>query len=583
MPDLSPWEGIAVQGQQPAAPTPGPDRNTPLESRALRDAQILAGQAGDPLEHAVRFKDVQEIEARLIDTIQRNADIFNASLVRLVQAQFGAIDTEARGVAASLDEAIKSVSEATGQSISDLSASIQGEIARLDQADATLSTNLTAQIDQAIADLDQNYYTIAQTDAAISALSTDLSTQIGAVQSSLATDYYTRSGTDTAIAAATTALETQINDATAALLDDYYTAVETDTAIAAATTALEAQIGTTTATALSNYYTKAETDSAIAAVETSVGTEIDGLSTTVSSFQGAIDGIEGVHAIRINNNGHISGFGLISSIRDGLPVSDFIVSDASFKVVNSAGAGSYTPFAVFPTTRVVDGVTVPAGVYAQELFVTNANIQTLSGDKITANTITSDKIAANAVTADKIAAGSVTAGKISVADLSAVSANLGSIQVGNANIQDAAITSAKISNLAVDTLKIAGNAVTIFRNASGTVSNTANGVWTDVAIITFAPSDPNAMLLILFEASHAVTGRVAGENSPDFEGRCRISWRGSVLKTFNQVQGDMNYVGTVLAGSGATSLRLQNFYTRDAFTTGGITTVGTLIVGEIKR
>jgi hypothetical protein len=47
----------------------------------------------------------------------------------------------------------------------------------------------------------------------------------------------------------------------------------------------------------------------------------------------------------------------------------------------------------------VDGVTVPAGVYAQQLFVTNANIQTLSGDKITANTITSDKLFSNELSA----------------------------------------------------------------------------------------------------------------------------------------------------------------------------------------
>ena len=328
-----------MPGQNPAPGNAGPVRNTPLDNRAIRSMEILSGQAGEPLDHAVRFRDIQELEAKLLDTIQRNSSIFSVALARRIESQFQAIDTESKGVAQEITASFQT---------------LEGPV-------ATFSETFTDALDTTNANIATNYYTIAQTD------------------------------------------------------------------------------------------------SAIAALETSVTTELNGLETSVTTLSGSVDGIEGVHAIQIDNNGYISGFGLISSIRDGLPVSDFIVSDASFKVVNTSGAGNYTPFAVFPTTRVVDGVTVPAGVYAQELFVTNANIQTLSGDKIIVNTLNGNKITANTITSDKI----------NVSELSAITANLGTIQVGSANI----------ANLAVERIKIAAGAVTSFNLLRTNVSFTGATTW----------------------------------------------------------------------------------------------------------
>lgn len=301
MPDINPWEGVVMPGQNPAPGNAGPVRNTPLDNRAIRNMEILAGQAGDPLEHAVRFKDVQELEAKLLDIIQRNSSIFSVALARRIESQFQAIDTESKGVAEQITASFQT---------------LEGLV-------ATFTQTFTDALDTTNTNITTNYYTIAQTD------------------------------------------------------------------------------------------------SAIAALETSVGSEINGLETSVSTLSSSVDGIEGVHAIRIDNNGYISGYGLISSIRDGLPVSDFIISDASFRVVNSAGAGNYTPFAVYPTTRIVDGVTVPAGVYAENLYVTRANVS------------------------------------------------------------DAAINSAKIAELGVETLNIADNAVTVpiaaFFNGPGGFNNVPSG------------------------------------------------------------------------------------------------------------
>lgn len=179
----------------------------------------------------------------------------------------------------------------------------------------------------------------------------------------------------------------------------------------------------------------------IETVKTELETTQDGLSTSITQLQQTANGIDAVYGIRINNNGHVSGFGLISQLRNGQPVSDFIISDASFRIVNSSGAGNYTPFAVYPTGRIVDGHAVPAGVHAQDLYVTRANISVAAID--------------------------------------------------TARIANAAITNAKIGNLEVDTIKIADGAISkvavaqangIFATAnvslshSGTVSAVASFV-----------------------------------------------------------------------------------------------------------
>lgn len=117
-------------------------------------------------------------------------------------------------------------------------------------------------------------------------------------------------------------------------------------------------------------------------------TTLNGNTTAISSMTVSIDGVKAQYGIRVNNNGHISGFGLLSQLINGQPTSDFIINDASFRIVNSSGVGDFTPFAVYPTERTVDGVTVPPGVYAQDLYVTNANIASLKADKIDTRNLT---------------------------------------------------------------------------------------------------------------------------------------------------------------------------------------------------
>jgi len=115
---------------------------------------------------------------------------------------------------------------------------------------------------------------------------------------------------------------------------------------------------------------------------TSLGTTLNGNFNFVSQLDASVDGILGVHGVRINTNGHITGYSLISQAVDGGVQSDFIIVDANFRVVETSGGSARTPFAVYATPRVVDGVFVPAGVYADQLNVLRANIGFLAVDTL---------------------------------------------------------------------------------------------------------------------------------------------------------------------------------------------------------
>ena len=244
------------------------------------------------------------------------------------------------------------------------------------------------------------------------------------LRANLDTEFYTRTEADAAIASATTTL-VSTSDLTTALGDytttaslelNYYTKTSTDSAISSATTNLVSTsdlttaLGdyTTTATLTANYYTETEADTAISdAITTNNVTIGETYATidTVSSVSGDVDSIEGKYAVKIDNNGHVSGFGLISTANDatiagdgisGSPLpttSTFTIAADAFKIVDTSDSNTpKTPFSVYNSSRVVDGITLPAGVYMENAFITKAEIVTLDADVIDAGTLNAERI-----------------------------------------------------------------------------------------------------------------------------------------------------------------------------------------------
>jgi peptidoglycan hydrolase CwlO-like protein len=124
-------------------------------------------------------------------------------------------------------------------------------------------------------------------------------------------------------------------------------------------------------------------------------------TTSIQTLTSTTNGLSGQYTVKIDNNGHVSGFGLASTTTTAGPTSAFIVRSDRFAIVgpNDAtdplGTTSPTnvPFVVLTTPTTIGGKVYPAGVWMKSTYIadatiTSAQIETLSATKITAGTIT---------------------------------------------------------------------------------------------------------------------------------------------------------------------------------------------------
>ncbi|KXF92084.1 phage tail protein [Phaeobacter inhibens] len=234
-------------------------------------------------------------------------------------------------------------------------ARIEGEVTEKTEA-------LSSEVDGVRAELVQNYVTAATQDAALATLQTTLSAQINGVSASLSTSYYTISQVNSAISAARTSLRSEIAGVSATLNADYYTIAETNSAISAATTSVTSTLGS--------------------------------LTTTVNQVQSSVDGIKGTYGVQVNNNGVVTGFGLVSELINGSVSTTFTVQADRFVVASSSGGGGVSPF-------LISG----GKVYIRDAVIRNASI---SSAKIKALAVDTLHIKGKAVDTRQIAENAAT-------------------------------------------------------------------------------------------------------------------------------------------------------------------------------
>jgi hypothetical protein len=188
-------------------------------------------------------------------------------------------------------------------------------------------------------------------------------------------------------------------------------------------------------------------DTAIASEVKTISSTVDGHTSTLSVQGSSIAGIEAKYTVKIDNAGHLSGYGLISSANTATPTAEFGVRADNFWMAPPAVAQAtapttglyvgytwvdtsvspnvtkyYTgstwsttpqtlPFIVRTTPTTINGVAVPAGVYITDTFIQNGTI---------------------------------------------TNAKIGDAAIDNAKIVDAAIVEATIADAAITNAKIAG-------------------------------------------------------------------------------------------------------------------------------
>lgn len=151
--------------------------------------------------------------------------------------------------------------------------------------------------------------------------------------------------------------------------------------------------------------------SAVALAIRQTSTTLDGATTSIQSQMESINGIQGKYSVKIDSNGYVSGFGLISSANNGVPVSEFEIRADKFIIAPSATNPATTgaPFFVLASSQVVNGVTLPAGTYMNSAYIGNA---TIVNAMIGTAAIDTAKIANAAITTAKIGDAQITNAKI---------------------------------------------------------------------------------------------------------------------------------------------------------------------------
>jgi hypothetical protein len=193
-------------------------------------------------------------------------------------------------------------------------------------------------------------------------------------------------------------------------------------------------------------------DTAISSSVTTLSTTVGGHTTSISSLTSTTNGLSAQYTVKIDNNGHVSGFGLASSVVGGTPSSAFIIRADKFAVVDPASTSdnlTNTPAATAVPFAVSGGSVYLKTAYIQDATITSAKIAdaavgtakiadaAISTAKIGDAQITSAKIADASIGTAKIADASISLAKIntaSISSLSAISANLGTITAGDISV-----------------------------------------------------------------------------------------------------------------------------------------------------
>jgi len=204
-------------------------------------------------------------------------------------------------------------------------------------------------------------------------------------------------------------------------------------------------------------YINSSSNSAAAVAISSLNTTVGGHSTSISTQASSINGLEGQYSVKIDNNDHVSGFGLSSSAVDGTPTSAFIIRADKFAIIDPAdtttGLTNSPPADTVPFF-IDSGNTYIKTAMIEDASITNAKIGNLSADKINAGTLSANRIATDSIAAGKLKLDSNILTEASNGDLI--------LQTGNAT------RGVKFENLSQDAVGVLASAV---QSSGGTLSN----------------------------------------------------------------------------------------------------------------
>ena len=173
--------------------------------------------------------------------------------------------------------------------------------------------------------------------------------------------------------------------ANTATLDEFKQAQATkDTATAQKLSQLESNLGQkANATALNELTTRVHNvDGKITAEANKIATmqtTVNSQTASIRNVEQSVNGVRAIKAVTVDNNGFISGYGLMSELQNGRVTSRFGVN--ADQIYFGATTTAKKPFVFTTRTTTIDGVSYPAGAWLNSASIANASIKLAHIDK----------------------------------------------------------------------------------------------------------------------------------------------------------------------------------------------------------
>lgn len=255
----------------------------------------------------------------------------------------------------------------------------ESSIVTLNQTTATQALALTA-LTTRVGTSETNVTNLQTTTATQASSLTSLSARTTTLESGAVTAQSNISTLQTVTATHTsqlTTLTTRVGNAESEISQEQTTRASADTAITQSVatqfaavngnlSALQTQITTSSNTV-------AALSSSVTTLQTTVGQNSTAIQLEATARANADGDLYSKYSVKIDQNGYVSGYGLMSTANNSTPYSQFIVRANSFAIGSPEAPGSITPsvpFIVQTTPQTMtDGTVIPPGVYMDYAMV----------------------------------------------------------------------------------------------------------------------------------------------------------------------------------------------------------------------
>ncbi|MFA9624250.1 hypothetical protein, partial [Moraxella sp. E6BC] len=116
-------------------------------------------------------------------------------------------------------------------------------------------------------------------------------------------------------------------------------------------------------------------DSALSERISQLDTTLNGQTTSIRDVQRSVNGVRAIKAVTVDNNGFISGYGLMSELANGRVTSRFGIN--ADQIYFGATTSAKKPFVFTTRTTTIDGVSYPAGAWLNSASIARASINML--------------------------------------------------------------------------------------------------------------------------------------------------------------------------------------------------------------